>query len=902
MASAAYATARINGTTTPSPAEDEELYNQLLRLRDVIIAGQHTSFRLSASAIASLKASLKVPDAQTAGIVQPQLNGATDSTTFATDQAQLQQSSSFPTFTGLPGLQASSAPFPNGSAHSFGAKPASAAGLDPIFLEKSDSLVRAEGQLKRQRLERDLQAQVDQRKHASRDKDAGADAPSPIDIDIILLRAQERVKPTPGLRVTDKPGSAASSSFDENDYYSSQVQSDWSTEASSSKGSDKAAGAFTADFERLDGALQASSSHAKRATHIREPAVAGHPFSQASKSGPYAQAPEPDDIYNPEDEDEDDEYTPPDATAFDSYRAYGAPKDIQDVTPPDDDNSEYEPGEITQDSNIPTPSHQAQQPVQPSPRVPVIRNHLTHIAAPQPNRVSPLATAKGPSIELELVNGRPELVQKPQQRSTYVQSRPSSASPSANGVSGSGKKRRNKKRKREHEPTGRSKRRRERQNAMESPASPVNQEPFIKDEPVSPPPFTNVPEVPQYARQYAPHRPANIDLVTPRHVPHIQYVTEPPRSGLRYEYAQPTSPAFVRVASPSAHRPVQRDTQDLRRVASLHYAQRPSSPARAYSPVGPYMNDSMTYGDQRTMQPAPIPDDHVVPKHNDQASDGLTHYVRADRSRSPPKLREYRDMYTERIASPALMPPPAAFPRRQVIVDQFGNRYVAAEPAPTAASVHTPRVSVPPVEAYRQSEMAFERAPSRTSVGYTQQLPSAVQYEPDESHTAPPSSRRQAAPEQQIEYVDANGYRLREYNPRPPESSRYVEAPTSPVYQQIQRYEQMPPPPQPAREPTSPIYVPRSYGVQPDEHIQAPSNYIRHASVAPVQYVRKEAPRPPARAVSVMPGIDYAASTQPQRGYSQAFTQAPQSIRYVDAQGNEVFPREVRQVSEFKYQ
>ena len=902
------ASALVNGTSTPSPAEDEELYTQLLRLRDVVTAGKHASFKLPASSIEQLKAALIVPDVQMLGSVHPQRS---NSSAFTTNQTQLSQSSSFPTFSGLPGLQAPSAPFLNGTSQSY-TKPTSAGGLDPIFLEKSDRLVRAEGRLKRQRLDRDLQAQVDQRKHSSSGKDPVAEAPSPIDIDLVLLNALERVKPISGLKTA---GSAASSSFDENDYYSSQVQSDWSSEACSSKGSDKAAGAFTADFERLDGAPQASDPFTNRL----HPAIPGSSYPQPSKDRPHVYTNEPEDVY--ESADEDDEYTPPDATAFDGCRDGGMTMEMHQVMLQEEDNSDYEPGEITQDSIVPTPRNQ--QPAQPSPHVPVIRNHLTHIVAPQPNRVSPLATAKGRSIELELVNGRPEVVQKPQQRSNHFHSRASTASPSGNGVSGSGKKnRRNKKRKRDQEPTGRAKRRRERQNAVDSPSYPVNPEPYIKDEPVSPPPFANVPEVPPY-KQPTPRGRAEIDLLSPRHAPqrqtqYIQYANESPRSGLRYEYVQPSEPSVVTMASPSAYRPVQRDTQNLRRVASLHHAQRPASPPqRVYSPVAPYRTMSMTYGDPRFTQQAAQTDDNYVATYQEQPPQESVSYARAERSRSPPRSQQYRDPFAGRVSSPALMPPPSAAPPRRIIVDQYGNRYAAdPEPAPAPA----PRASVAPVETRPQPEAMYERAPSRMQVAYAQPPPSSSHYEELDTRMVPPSSsaqyeqldarmappskptRRQPAPEQQVEFIDANGYRFREYSTRPVETPRYVEAPTSPVYQEVRGYEPMPPPPAPpqAREPTSPVYVPtRSYSVRPEEPQQVPSGYIRQPSLAPVhQYVRQEAPPPPARAVTAVPSSDYGAPVQPQRTYTHT---AQANVRYVDQYGNAVFPREIRQVSEFRY-
>lgn len=891
MASAAYATAPVNGTTTPPAGEDdEELYDQLLRLRDVVIAGKHTSLKLSSAAIERLKASLIVPEAQARDSQQSLLSNAVNSAAFNTNQAQLQAPGSFHNSSSLPGLHTSPALYTNGAGRTFTENRFAASGIDPIFLEKSESLVRAERELKRQRIDRDLQAQVEQRKHSSRDRDPGVEAPSPIDIDYVLLTALERVKPISGLKETEKPGD--SSSFDENDYYSSQVQSDWSSEANSSKASDKAAGAFTADFERLDGAPHL----AQRPSHHEESYIPGASFPQTAKARPHVYTTAPEDVY--EIGDEDDEYTPPDAAAFDSFREDGTGMDMDQVTSPDHDNSDYEPGEIS-DSYIPTPQHQVQQPAHPSPHVPVIRNHLTHIVAPQPNRVSPLATAKGPSIELELVNGRPEVVQRPQNHQNNFHSRASTASPSGTGVGGSNKKKKNKKRKRDQEPSGgrygRAKRRRDKQAAPEPHAPLAYEETYIKDEPISPPPFASLPDVPSYGQPYPQQRPIDIDLSSPRYSPHVQYVNEYPRSGLRYENVQPTPPTYVRMASPAAPRPVQRDTQDLRRVASLHVAQRlPSPHQRVYSPIAPYRTASMTYGEPRPGQIAPPPDDLTGPRYQEQLQPASGHYVRDERSRSPPHALEYRDSYAARAESPAMMPPPAA-PPRKIVVDQNGNKYYAAEPVPAAAPMPVSRATAAPLERRSQPGVSYERPNTEFAVPYAHvQSAQAGQYGFSDGRMAPPaasSARRQPASEQRV----ANGYYSYDYTNRPPEQGHYTQAPTSPTYQQVRGYEQISPSQLPSGEPTSPVYVSsRNYSARPEE----PPQVLRHASVAPVQYVRREAPAP-VRAVSVMPTSDYGALAPQQ--HQRTYSQAPQGIRYVDKDGNEVFPSQVRQVNEYRY-
>jgi hypothetical protein len=897
----AMAMTAVAATAVPAPqAADEELYNSLLDLQDAVISGHHPVIKLPAQAIAQLKASLGVPGANT------------NLSAYAANQQQLQAAA--PVVNGLPGL--------NGN---YGRQQASG-GLDPIFLEKSDSLVRAERQLKRQRLEREIEAQVTQRKHAARGGDPSIEAPSRINVDEVLNAALILVTPVSGL----KPDPARSvSSFDENDYYSSQAPDDWSSSSSPSKGSDKGTGAFTADFERLDGnRTKPIPSFAESSASAQKRALVGSalPPSASAKTRPSIQTNELENVYTVDD-DEDDEYTPPDAAAFDSFREHPSAVEVQQVTPPDDD-SDYEPGEITQESNVPTPQQPQTHVAQTSPGVPVIRNHLTHIAAPQPNRVSPLATAKGPTYELELVNGRPEVVQKqkpkPQQRSYPIQSRASTASPSGNDA-GAGanlsKKQRKKKRKLQNlsvdnRPAKRG--RRDRQHPR--PLSPSQQDTYIKDEPVSPPPFsaTNVPE---YApsSQYRPP-PAQIDLSSPVQPPRqVQYVPEPSRSTLRYEYAPPAPQTVPRVASPAAYRPVQRDTQDLRRVASLHHAQRAPSPQeRMYSPA-PYRAASTIYDGSRSLHQIPpeAPEaPHYVPVN------GQPQYVRPVADRSPPRLQEYDPNYS-RAQSPAVMAAPP--PSTRVLQDQYGRRYLVAEsaPAPSAA-----RASVAPVE--RQPEPIYERAPSRMATTYAKP-PAPAPYEPAGTSMAPLSfpAKRQ---EQQLQYIDANGYIIPDQNGRSaqPPPARYQEEPTSPVYQAPRaRYETMPPPgaarestapayqyvsryepsmappPAPARqEAKSPVYqpVPRAYSVRPEEPPQPAPGYLRQASVAPVQYVRQAemAPPPaPARAVSVMPGVgatDYNYQPQPQQTYGYASGTPPSQVKYVDQYGNEVYPQQIRQV------
>lgn len=862
----------VNGKSpSPSSADKEKLYDQLLQLRDAVLAGKHAQFQLPPSAVEQLKASLiRGP----APVANSQHDAAVNGYASATNhQQQSQPSSSSAAPAGsLPGLQYASSPTVNGTFARSAYQDGGPVELDPIFLQKSDVLVRTETQLKRQRIERDLQAQVEQRKGQSRDKDLGMDAPPRFDVTLVLYKAQELVHHVSGLKAA---GSAASSSFDENDYYSSLVQSDWSSDASSTKGSDRATGAFTDDFERLDGS----------ATKGKRPALPASAMPAAPKNRAQMYTNEPEGVYDMAGDD-DDEYTPPDAAAFDASRVHKTHVTSMQHTTPEGDDSDYEPGEITAAETIdPTLRYQPREQMHPPANVPVIRNHLTHIAAPQPNRVSPLTTTKDANIELELVNGRPEIVHKP---SAYAQqvSRVSSASPAGHSGPGPSKQRKKqKKRKRDNEPQGRNKRR-QRQAEVDTPRSPPIREPYIKDEPISPPPLmANVPPAPQYG--YPPYQPPQVDLTGSRPPPQPQYTLD---SHPRRQYGVPEPQPIMRVASP-AQRPAQRDTQDLRRVASLHHARRPNSPQRnVYSPVAPYRATSMAYGDPRLRAPEP-------PSHD-------------PRPRSPAVSQRFEDAYASRAASPALMPPPPppAQPARRIVQDQYGNRYYAADAAQSQAT--TVRASAVPD--------SYERAPSRAA--YAQPPSSSQYYETLEARMPPPPPpRNQPAGdvEEPFEYTDADGYIVRGYRIRPadrpqPQQPRYSEAPTSPAYQEYRPYEPMPPPPapqplRPTQEPTSPTYGQnhsRSYSVHP-EHSAAPAQqpYPRQASVAPVQYVplrqgsvaptqyaplvqAQPAAPAPQRAMSVMPGYEYAGAQQQQPQQPQMF---------VDRYGNPVYPREVRE-------
>ncbi|KAK6421266.1 hypothetical protein LTR95_016835, partial [Oleoguttula sp. CCFEE 5521] len=397
--------------------------------------------------------------------------------------------------------------------------------------------------------------------------------------------------------------------------------------------------------------------------------------------------------------------------------------------------------------------------------------------------------------------------------------------------------------------------------------------------------------------------PIEIDLDSPRqYVPREQYAYAPPAS---YGYApQPPQPVEYRAASSGGYRTVQRDTQDLRRVASLHHTQRPVSPPRnVYSPVAPYHAASQGHMDirQPSMAPPAAP-----PRYAEQPPvDPYQVPSQAVRAQS------YRE------SSPAFMAPPAARPR-QIVVDQYGRQFYAAEPVVPLASQP---VFQPEPEPY------YERTQSRMSTMPPPQPKQQVHYESDDQRMAPPPQplRRQYQPEAPFEYLGTNGHRVREQTAQPPQ---YAAAPTSPVYQNMPQYEPMAPPPPnrqiyrddqygqmplpqapvPPPQPTSPVYAapPRAYSVRPEGYELLAQQYMpRQASVAPVQYARQDMP-PPSRAASIMPGSEYGAPVYQQQQQQQQLRassyamQPPAPVRYVDEYGRELVQQDVRQGSQFR--
>lgn len=295
------------------------------------------------------------------------------------------------------------------------------------------------------------------------------------------------------------------------------------------------------------------------------------------------------------------------------------------------------------------------------------------------------------------------------------------------------------------------------------------------------------------------------------------------------QYDEPLSPGIARIPQ----RRLERDDQDLRRVASLQYARRP------YSPVG---GDLYAAPESRHIRAASHafaerPMEQPVYREASARPSAAPRYVR---DQSP--VHEYHS----RAQSPMVMAPP---PRR-IVVDQYGNKYYAA-PVDGRESAAPPsrRIEVDPY---------YERAVTREP---TMRVPARAElYEEDDVQRMPPPPRRYVEPSD-ADLIETRSY-AREASHRPIE----VEYRPQEALERrpLSQFEEMGPPRQ---------YMPsRAYSVLPESaRREVPEGYVRHESVQP-GHVRVAAPR--YREVSVV-------HQEPFDDRRYAFA-TPQSRRYVE--------------------
>ena len=646
-------------------------YEKILKLRDEIFAGSHPRLSVPAHAVQPPAQSLS----QSHLNIPPTYPSSASQNRLANTQPKREEDA------------ARSQTRPNGAFNPSTQPTSNVSEFDPVLLTKSDDLVRAEIQLKRQRLEKGLRDQFEQKRFDARKKPAPAEAKPDFDLQAILTKASDIVKD-----FSPKDDGSASDSVDENSFYSSRAP-DSIQERRSSSGEEEEGEADQTSGPRVSAVMGSPlqvEGDGDASTNVQ------HLPSQISASAQHTVPTDPATM-DLDDEEEEGEYSPPEAT--EQYPAQS--------------NANYEAMQDSRDprsrplrrySEVGDNGRRAISPNEANMRI--VRNHITSPIAPRPSRVSPLAVAKDQPFSQ---NGR-------QLRARRVPRPGSPPSPDDSNALPARKKRKL------------EKQRKHRRNGGLSPDA------FIKEENVSPPPFHDVqPLGSGRLRPTASDRPIIIqDDESAQDVRYVQqparYVDPPSRPPPRQvEQLMPLSEP--RVLSRASMRPI-RDDQDLRRVASLHNMR--SESGRDY--VDPYYDSptrvrATSYA--RLGSPAPMgspqqPRD--IPVEYDQPPQE----VRVVRTPAP----VYREVYEDaeggfRYAVEPMPPPPP--PIQRIMIDEYGRRFREIIPSerapmiPRAMSVRrdngeplydnyrSPRASSVFVDAAPERSYASEMPPPQVS-------------------------------------------------------------------------------------------------------------------------------------------------------------------------------------------
>lgn len=612
-------------------------------------------------------------------------------------------------------------------------------GIDPIFLTKSDVLVRAEIQQKRQRIERALEEQIHQRR---KQKIFDQEALPDFNATEVLRKAQELVKPIKMHETSRANGAASSSdSFDEKTLYSSQVESTTTEEADEShkwrphricnfflKGEHCRYGdacTFSHD-PRLKQKLEADGSQAvdldsvnadeQTNPHPEKPS----PHASTSRAIPQLPAKESTAVASKErmmqeridqleaelaNRSRNEQQVRPDAAVRHYTKEVNESQDDSAYSPPGPDEFGRDVGLRELETRQPTmkqrpPPGHVQPPARefavpngmsPSPlpnNVRVVKNHIMSPVAPQPSRVSPLAVAKVPQVsQVQRSHGENRRLS----RASNTEVTSAGQSPKASLQPLSSKKRRRGVDPQEH--TRNVVPRRE----LGSP------DVRIKDEPISPPPFGDAVEIRNIRPRQEVPRQLYADTAAPQYRDQEPIIYQS-RIGERPAYTQPSddrrplTPLARRVVSRNGQRYIPNDEQDLRRVVSARQVRAPMSPAShpvQYSAPHPRTTrPASQINNSPTGQPTPQ-------QYRASVQPGSATYISHDRSPSPPLRRKQASPFGRNQI--AMAPPP-----RRIMIDQWGRECIEV---PVNAGR---QVSVAPVASRSEYDLRYEQSAPRS--------------------------------------------------------------------------------------------------------------------------------------------------------------------------------------------
>lgn len=669
-------------TATQSPAD---FIKQIFGLQGEVFADKHSRIKLhsdvTAQHVHSPSNSTQHPaiNGLTNGFGPPNAIGLPNGTSHGMNDK--------PYLNGDTGASASTASF-----HFSDAEHLPAPAIDQTSSQNTEVTLKAEQQMERQRIERALKDQYEVRKQTAwSEKDGNIDMSARFDISETLEKASRIAKHVSGLKVVADRSSSPSEPMHTNSYYSSQ--DNWS-----SQGSQSSAKAAITDQQQ-----QMKPIHDQSANVLMQ--------HQQPQAGQYL----PGKLLSIHVTSLNQSFSGISQTSLSSFPELSSQircQESEDLEEGErEESEEYEPPAADELGAV-APLHEVARVDRrispPLPAASVIRNHIETPFAPQPERVSPLALTRMPQVAND--SGRPPsprvthppLSNQAQNRISRQESPRAEQTQEDSSGSAQGKKKSPRNEAKDGQIHKKRKDRRKRKlradAAEEQNRRPSNKrvarspgfEPHIKEEPISPP-LGAISELPAARRRQPLLVDDDVEMMSPRR-PELSY-------GREY-LERPVSPSTVQVSSrPAYRRVVERDDQDLRRYASLQHARRPFSPQTriAYEEPGlravsqayierPIHRDgsirptAQSQHLQRVLSPAPV-------------------YI-DDEYAAPPPLR--------RVQASSAMPPPPSRP--EVVVDQYGNRYIAAPPEP---AYETRRASAAPGPSRRFESDTYERAVTR---------------------------------------------------------------------------------------------------------------------------------------------------------------------------------------------
>ncbi|RFU75962.1 hypothetical protein TARUN_6274 [Trichoderma arundinaceum] len=669
QAASAQANAHAPTKLTEKEVKEIEEYEKIVRFRDAVLSGNHPTIKLPDGLLKAL------PNPIAGHARSPSEPGEVDTRPQALQSFSASNQVQNPSVP-QPLAEASASakatdsqqpkPFGSGTTE-----------INPIFLEKSDELVRAELQLQRQRLERSLREEFEQHRVS---KQVQAEPVIEFDLSDVLAKAltivQATTIPFTANGAMTANHSAASDSFDDNTFYSSQHQTPDSNLTSRVRRSTDDAMVIDSPRQHHSRSRESTNHGNHMATPVRNYPAAGsssRPSYQAT--GATASRPRIDQV-----------------PGLHLHANSGNPQATAQGPAAATRTEPKRPAETQRrEPEISAAQLALNQPAQPHP--PLIRNHDLIPVAPQPAKIAPLtvvnvqtpvvdsalATSFGTSAQVAALRHEP----------------PTVASSDTSSQGGKDADRRKAKRK---------KRKADRQ-APEAEASPR-----IKAEPRSQSPLI----APAYTRPSKRQRQSQ-GHANESGQSEQRYVQPPPNTSYEQQPAQayrneraptayqgpdpaPYLPQSVSsstlAAEPIRETTTNRDFADNRRVSGDGYI-RPPPPGEGYIRQ-PLSRDGAPY--------------HPPPPREIHGPGAAPQVIAYDPYREP--IRIYREPLegpraSARPEGESFIVPPR--PPTRVMVDSYGREYV--EPVLPSA-----RQSVAPLPRSGEPEVIYERLPPPRSL------------------------------------------------------------------------------------------------------------------------------------------------------------------------------------------